>query len=149
MVGVMVTEPDYGSDSALVTVSATKVDGGWTIRGVKTWATFAGRANALMLSLAPTRIAHCATAASRCSSSTSPKRRSRVLFQQDGGGTMQGRAIDTIGYRGMHSYEVAFDGWFAPDENLVGGAGGIGKGFYLPWAGSRTGGCRPPAAHSA
>jgi (2S)-methylsuccinyl-CoA dehydrogenase len=59
MVGVMVTEPDYGSDVANLKTTATKADGalgsggvpqkGWRINGVKTWATFAGRANTLML----------------------------------------------------------------------------------------------------
>jgi len=49
MVGVMVTEPDYGSDVASLTTSATAVDGGYRIKGVKTWATLAGRADILML----------------------------------------------------------------------------------------------------
>src|SRR5262245_11162855 len=49
MVGVMVTEPDYGSDVAGVTTTATAVDGGFRVNGVKTWATFAGRADLLML----------------------------------------------------------------------------------------------------
>ena len=49
MVSVMVTEPDFGSDAAAVSVAATPAEGGWKIRGVKTWATFAGRANTLML----------------------------------------------------------------------------------------------------
>ncbi len=52
MVGVMVTEPDYGSDVAGVhrsTATPTDGDGGYVINGVKTWATFAGRADLLML----------------------------------------------------------------------------------------------------
>src|SRR4249919_1629820 len=54
MVGVMVTEPDFGSDVAGVGTSATATtnadgDGGYVINGVKTWATFAGRADLLML----------------------------------------------------------------------------------------------------
>src|SRR5207247_7721097 len=49
MVGIMVTEPDYGSDVAGVKVTATPTDNGWLVNGVKTWATFAGRANVLML----------------------------------------------------------------------------------------------------
>ena len=49
MVAVAVTEPDYGSDVANLKVAATKVDDGWAISGVKTWCTFAGRANVLML----------------------------------------------------------------------------------------------------
>ena len=49
MVGIMVTEPDFGSDVAGVKVTATPTDGGWLVNGVKTWATFAGRADVLML----------------------------------------------------------------------------------------------------
>ena len=52
---------------------------------------------------------------------------------------MEGRAIDTIGYRGMHSYEVAFDDWFVPAENLVGEEAGLGKGFYLQMEGFENG----------
>ena len=54
-------------------------------------------------------------------------------------GKMEGRAIDTIGYRGMHSYEVALDNWWVPAENLVGEEGGLGKGFYLQMAGFENG----------
>ena len=56
-----------------------------------------------------------------------------------GGGKMEGRPIDTIGYRGMHSYEIAFDDWFVPDENLIGGEAGLGRGFYLQMAGFENG----------
>ena len=52
---------------------------------------------------------------------------------------MEGRPIDTIGYRGMHSYEVALDGWFVADANLVGGEDGLGQGFYLQMAGFENG----------
>jgi (2S)-methylsuccinyl-CoA dehydrogenase len=54
-------------------------------------------------------------------------------------GKMEGRAIDTIGYRGMHSYEVALDNWWVPAENLVGEQDGLGKGFYLQMAGFENG----------
>jgi (2S)-methylsuccinyl-CoA dehydrogenase len=57
----------------------------------------------------------------------------------DHGGRMEGRPIDTIGYRGMHSYELALDNWFVPAENLVGGDDGLGKGFYLQMAGFENG----------
>jgi (2S)-methylsuccinyl-CoA dehydrogenase len=52
---------------------------------------------------------------------------------------MEGRAIDTIGYRGMHSFEVALDGWFVPEDHLIGGDGGIGRGFYLQMQGFENG----------
>ena len=52
---------------------------------------------------------------------------------------MEGRAIDTIGYRGMHSYEVALDSWWVPADNLIGGPEGKGRGFYLQMAGFENG----------
>jgi (2S)-methylsuccinyl-CoA dehydrogenase len=140
MVGVMVTEPDYGSDVAGVKVTATAVDGGYRINGVKTWATFAGRANVLMLLARtdPDRSAgHRGLSVFVVDKEPAPGH--AFAFTQDGGGTMEGRAIDTLGYRGMHSYEVAFADWFVPAENLVGEAGGLGKGFYLQMEGFENG----------
>ena len=52
---------------------------------------------------------------------------------------MEGRAIDTIGYRGMHSYEVAFDNWYVSGENLIGGEDGLGRGFRLQMEGFENG----------
>ena len=52
---------------------------------------------------------------------------------------MEGRPIDTLGYRGMHSYELALDNWFVPAENLVGGEEGVGRGFYLQMQGFENG----------
>ena len=49
MVAVAVTEPDFGSDSANVRVTARRDGDSWRVSGVKTWCTFAGRANLLML----------------------------------------------------------------------------------------------------
>ena len=140
MVSVMVTEPDFGSDVAAVSVSAAPADGGWKIRGVKTWATFAGRANTLML-LARTdpdrSKGHRGLSLFVIDKPEAPGHDFR--FAQDDGGSMEGRAIDTIGYRGMHSYEVSFDDWFVPADDLVGGEDGVGKGFYLTMEGFENG----------
>jgi (2S)-methylsuccinyl-CoA dehydrogenase len=56
-------------------------------------------------------------------------------FRPSGGGRLVGRAIATIGYRGMHSYDLSFEGLFVPAANLVGGDAGVGKGFYYTMAG--------------
>ncbi len=140
---VAVTEPDYGSDAANVKVTATPTsDGsGYAINGVKTWCTFAARADVLML-LARTdpdrSLRH-----KGLSLFVVPKPRGEghgFAFTQEGtGGKMEGRAIDTIGYRGMHSYEVAFDNWVVPAENLIGGPAGLGRGFYLTVQGFENG----------
>ncbi|HEX6311049.1 MAG TPA: acyl-CoA dehydrogenase family protein [Acidimicrobiia bacterium] len=140
MVGVMVTEPDYGSDVAGVKVTATPVEDGYLVNGVKTWATFAGRANVLML-LARTDPDRGAghRGLSLFVVEKDPAEGHAFAFAQEGGGKVEGRAIDTIGYRGMHSYEVAFDDWLVPAENLVGEEGGLGKGFYLQMEGFENG----------
>ncbi len=51
------------------------------------------------------------------------------------GGRLVGKAIATIGYRGMHSFDLSFENWFVPDGNLLGGDEGLGKGFYFTMAG--------------
>ncbi|MGH9073385.1 MAG: acyl-CoA dehydrogenase family protein, partial [Acidimicrobiales bacterium] len=56
-----------------------------------------------------------------------------------GGGRLEGRPIDTIGYRGMHSYEVAFSDWWVPGDGLIGGEDGLGRGFYLQMEGFENG----------
>ena len=74
----------------------------------KTWCTFAGRADVLMLLARTDPDRDSPTAGCRCSSCPKPRcdgHELRVRRRPDGG-RMEGRAIDTIGYRGMHSYEV-------------------------------------------
>jgi (2S)-methylsuccinyl-CoA dehydrogenase len=144
MVGISVTEPDVGSDVAAVKcrADATKVGGrkGYVIHGAKAWCTFAGRANVLAL-LART--------------DPDPKKGPRGLsllivekdafpgrtfeMRQASGGVLAGRADATPGYRGMHSYTLSFDNYFVPAEDLVGEAGGVGKGFYLQMGGFAAG----------
>ncbi len=148
MAAVAVTEPDYGSDVAGIKVTATPTEGGWLINGVKTWCTFGARADALML-LARTDPDRSKTHRG-LSMFVVPKPRGEghgFAFTQEagadggapGGGKMEGRAIDTIGYRGMHSYEVALDNWFVAAANQVGGEEGLGKGFYYQMEGFENG----------
>jgi len=55
--------------------------------------------------------------------------------EQKRGGSLTGKAIPTLGYRGMHSYDLFFEDYFVPAENLVGEKKGEGKGFYYTMAG--------------
>ena len=139
LAAVAVTEPDYGSDVAGITTTATAVAGGWAIHGVKTWCTFGARADVLML-LARTDPDRTKAHRGLSMFVVEKKPASSSGFRQtQEGGSMEGRPIDTIGYRGMHSYEIAFDNWFVPDDALVGEADGIGKGFYLQMRGFENG----------
>ncbi|MEM8621321.1 MAG: acyl-CoA dehydrogenase family protein [Actinomycetota bacterium] len=154
MPAVAVTEPDYGSDVAGIKATATPAPGpngehGWLINGVKTWCTFGARADALTL-LARTDPDRSKTHRG-LSLFIVPKPRGDAHgfeFTQDpvdvGGeaprvGKMEGRPIDTIGYRGMHSYEIALEDWWVPAANQVGGEEGLGRGFYYQMAGFENG----------
>ena len=40
-----------------------------------------------------------------------------------------------LGHRGMHSFEMAYEDFFVPDDCLIGGEAGQGKGFYFTMRG--------------
>lgn len=144
MVGISVTEPDTGSDVSAVKCRAEEAEvggkQGYLINGAKAWCTFAGRASVLAL-LART--------------DSDPKSGARGLslfvvpkdtfyghdfeMKQVDGGVLHGKADATPGYRGMHSFTLAFENYFVPAENLVGLDKGKNKGFYLQMAGFEAG----------
>ena len=132
---VSVTEPGTGSDVASVSLRATRVDGGWQLNGGKTWCTFAGKAGVILV-------------LARTDAEARPPHRGLSLFLVEKpstdaksfvchsrGGSVTGHAIATIGYRGMHSFEMFYDDFFVPDQNLVGERAGEGNGFYFTMRG--------------
>ena len=133
---VAVTEPNYGSDVAGVRLKATATEGGWLLNGAKTWCTFGGKAG-LLLVLARTNpdmtLGHRGLSMFLVEKPSSDDHHFEV--SPETGGKLTGRAIATIGYRGMHSFELFFDDLYVPEKNMLGGAGGEGKGFYYAMAG--------------
>ncbi len=140
LAAIAVTEPDFGSDVAGINTTATASEGGWLINGTKTWCTFAARADVLVL-LARTDPDRAAAHRGLSLFLVEKPRGDSLgfLFTQEGGGRLEGRPIDTLGYRGMHSYELSFDQWLVPDDDLVGGEDGLGNGFYFQMAGFENG----------
>jgi (2S)-methylsuccinyl-CoA dehydrogenase len=137
MAAISVTEPNTGSDVAAVVCRAEPTDGGWLISGQKAWCTFAGRADVIAL-LARTGDG----GAKGLTLFVVDKPRflgHELAASQPGGGTLVGKADRTPGYRGMHSFGLAFDRWFVPEAQLVGGEAGIGRGFALQMAGFAAG----------
>jgi len=144
MVGISVTEPDTGSDVASVRFRAERGEEGgapgWFLSGAKAWCTFAGRANVLAL-LARTN-PDMSLGAKGLSLFVVPKDAfsgHEFEMRQPGGGTMHGKADATPGYRGMHSFTLAFDRYFVPAANLIGEAAGEGRGFALQMQGFAAG----------
>jgi (2S)-methylsuccinyl-CoA dehydrogenase len=138
LVAVAVTEPDHGSDVASITCRAgRRADGDWEITGTKLWCTYAGRSELLMV---------------LCRTSDAGHRGQSVFVlekpayaghefehRQPSGGVLRGRAIPTIGYRGMHTFELAFDHYRAPASSLLGGDEWLDRGFYLQMEGFGVG----------
>ena len=133
---VAITEPDFGSDVAGMKLKAEKTEGGWLLNGAKTWCTFGGKAGVL-LTLARTNpepgLGHKGLSMFLVEKPSYDGHDFR--YEQDAGGVITGKAIPTIGYRGMHSFDVFFDNVFVPDSHLLGGEAGLGKGFYYTMAG--------------
>ena len=133
---IAITEPDAGSDVASLKLRGTKTAGGWLLDGAKTWCTFAGKAGVLMV---VTRTNPDRSLGHRGLSLLLVEKPSYeghdFAYRQEGGGSLTGRAIPTLGYRGMHSFDLSFENFFVPDANVIGEEGGLGKGFYLTMAG--------------
>lgn len=116
------TEPDHGSDTAGMTCRAIKQGDHYALHGEKTWCTFANRAHVL-------------TVLARTNPDASLRHKGLSMFlveKEPGDGfhppELGGSPIPTIGYKGMKSYALQFDGYKVPADNLLGGE--EGKGFY-------------------
>ncbi len=137
---ISITEPDYGSDAAALMLRGTKTEGGWLLDGAKTWCTFAGKAGLLMV---VTRTNPDRSLGHKGLSLLLVEKPSydghEFTFRQESGGSLRGSAIPTVGYRGMHSFDLTFENFFVPDANVIGEEAGLGKGFYLTMTGM-TGG---------
>lgn len=136
LAAIALTEPDYGSNVAALSLKASRTDSGWLLNGAKTWCTFAGKADVLVV-------------IARSDPDRSLDHRGLSMFlvekprfaghefhyENPRGGRMTGKAIPTIGYRGMHSFDLSFEDYWVPATALVGGDDGLGQGFYLAMAG--------------
>ena len=116
------TEPDTGSDLGALRTRASLEGGDYVVSGNKTWITHAARADVMTLLVRtnPETRNH-----SGLSMLIAPKLRGDDANPFPSAG-MSGGEIGVIGYRGMKEYEIGFDGFRVPAENLLGGVEGQG-----------------------
>jgi alkylation response protein AidB-like acyl-CoA dehydrogenase len=114
------TEPEAGSDAANIQTRAVREDGYYVVTGTKAFCTFADAADLLFTYVRTDEAV--------------PKHRgiSLLLVEKPRGEAflpphLTGKRIRTLGYRGMNTYLLYFDGLRVPAGNLVGEEG---KGFY-------------------
>jgi (2S)-methylsuccinyl-CoA dehydrogenase len=116
------TEPNTGSDLAALRTRAVRDGGVYKVFGNKTWITHPVRADlmTLLVRTKPDEPGHKGLS---------------ILLAEKSRGTdaepfpvegLSGGEIEVLGYRGMKEYELAFDGFEVPAENLLGGEEGQG-----------------------
>ena len=112
------TEPEAGSDASNIKTMARRADGHYVLNGSKMFCTFANQAHVLFTY-------------ARTSTEKKAGGISLLLVQKQPGEQfappkLTGHRIRTVGYHGMNTYALFFDGLEVPVENLVGGVEGHG-----------------------
>jgi (2S)-methylsuccinyl-CoA dehydrogenase len=116
------TEPNTGSDLGSLRTRAVREGDQYVVTGAKTWITHAARADMMTL-LVRTDPETKGFAGLSMLLAPKPRGDDAEPFPAQG---MSGGEIEVIGYRGMKEYEIGFDGFKAPAENLLGGVEGQG-----------------------
>jgi alkylation response protein AidB-like acyl-CoA dehydrogenase len=119
------SEPELGSDVQAIKTSARKQDDGtWEINGQKMWVT-----NGLMSSLVFVLV--------KTDPQADPRHKGFTCFiaekepgASENPGLIVPPKIKKLGYKGVESTELVFDGFRCPAENILGGEeAGLNKGF--------------------
>lgn len=112
------TEPNTGSDLGSLRTRAVKSEDGktYSITGNKTWITHPVRAD-MMTVLARTNPETSNYSGLSMFLAEKPRGSDETPFPADG---MTGGEIEVLGYRGMKEYEIGFDEFKVPAENLLG-----------------------------
>ena len=119
------TEPGGGSDLQAMHTTARRDGDGYTVTGSKTWITNARRSGLIALL--------CKT-----DPDVGPAHRGMsVLLVKHGPGLTVSRDLPKLGYKGVESCELAFDGYRAPAQALLGER--EGEGFAQMMKGLETG----------
>jgi alkylation response protein AidB-like acyl-CoA dehydrogenase len=110
------TEPNTGSDAMRMKCTAKKADGGWVLNGTKCWITH-GKSGDVVVAIVRTGElldSHGMTA---------------FIIERGNPGLKAGKKENKLGMRASETAEVIFDNCFVPDDAVVGGEKGVGKGF--------------------
>ena len=116
------TEPNTGSDLGALRTRAVKDGDTYKVTGNKTWITHPVRAD-LMTLLARTNPETSNFSGLSMFLAEKPRGSDEAPFPADG---MTGGEIEVLGYRGMKEYEIGFDEFEIPAENLLGETEGMG-----------------------
>ncbi len=129
------SEPALGSDVAAITTKATKADdGSYVIDGQKMWLTNGGSANLVAVLVKTDEGAD-----SVYKNMTTFLVEKEVGFGETAQGVTVPGKIDKMGYKGVDTTELIFEGHKISADQILGGEAGKGKGFYQMMDGVEVG----------
>ena len=128
ILAVAMSEPDAGSALTDLATRATERGGKLVLSGTKRWCSGAGHSGAYLV--------YC-----RMSDAPGAKGIGAVVVERDARGVSFGKQEHLMGFRGVPSADIFFDGVEVPRENVVVGAGGfkhLMEAFDLERCGNAT-----------
>ena len=133
------TEPHAGTDVQSIRTRAVRDGNEWVITGQKMWATNALRAGMMTMLVVTDPDAE-------------PRHRGLTAFvfeKEPGASKLPGLTISAplkkLGYKGVESVELSFDGFRVPGDSVIGGDAGVGEGFKYFMGGIELGRCNVAA----
>src|SRR4051794_18060633 len=119
------SEPDAGSDTQSIRCKATPDGDEYVIDGTKMWVTNGERAGLVALA------------------ARTPEGITCFMVEKEPGPTFGGitvsRQIGKLGYKGVETVEMTYDGHRVPATAVVGGPAGLGRGLHFILAGLELG----------
>jgi alkylation response protein AidB-like acyl-CoA dehydrogenase len=108
--GLALSEADAGTDVQRLRTTATRHADGYLINGSKMWITNGRHGNTFVL-------------AAKTDPAADPPYAgiSAFIIEKGGEGFRVARDIDKLGYKGVETCELAFENFFVPARNLIGG----------------------------
>ena len=111
-VAIAMSEPDAGTALTDLTTRAVEHDGGWIVNGQKRWCSGGGHAEGYLV--------YCRFAEIKGS-----KGIGAVYIERDRKGVSFGKREHLMGFRGIHTADIFFDGVHLPADHLVLAAGAL------------------------
>jgi alkylation response protein AidB-like acyl-CoA dehydrogenase len=112
--GLALTEPDAGTDLQAIRTTATLEQDHYVVQGAKTWITNGGHGNCLALLV-------------KTNTQAQPRHRGMsLLVVRRSDGYDVPRQLGKLGYKGVDTVELVFDGVRVPVSRLIGGVEGEG-----------------------
>ncbi len=121
------SEPEVGSDVQGIKGGAKEVDGAWELNGQKMWVTNGLGSGVVFVLMKNDPKAEPAYKGMTCF--ITEKEPWKEVNEGDFAGLTVPPKIKKMGYKGVESTELVYDGYRCPPERVLGGPEGVGQGF--------------------